>query len=117
MKTLKMFELRDSLIIRNLQNLSRSLVEIDDQAITACLHRSVCDFSYDVVASKPMFRENKCVEILVLSLIVNISCDLKEESDDLYQIIQKEILQYPENQQVVSKSLPDISKCFRGEQD
>lgn len=30
MKTLKMFELRDALIIRNLQNLSKSLVEIDD---------------------------------------------------------------------------------------
>ena len=30
MKTLKMFELRDELIIRNLQNLSKSLVEIDD---------------------------------------------------------------------------------------
>ena len=30
MKTLKMFDLRDELIIRNLQNLSKSLVEIDD---------------------------------------------------------------------------------------
>ena len=39
MKTLKMFELRDALIIKNLQNLSKSLIEIDDQAIIACLHK------------------------------------------------------------------------------
>lgn len=69
-----------------------------DQVIVACLHRSVCDFSYDVVASKAMFRENKCVEILVLSLIQNIVYDNKEESNDLFYLIQKEILQYPENQ-------------------
>lgn len=86
MKCLNMFELRDELIILHLKNISQILLynqyqmfdEMDTQLveiadITKCILRSLCDFSYDVVASKAIFRTNMGVEIFALALLQTIN--------------------------------------------
>lgn len=122
MKSLKMFELRDQMIIRHLKNVSKVLLEAPGESeleIERQLLRSVCEFSYDVVASKSKFRESKCVEILAVTLvhaIHNPECGLigvdssrmqvqdvrsLQESEkfkyDLLRIVSRDILQYKEN--------------------
>jgi hypothetical protein len=87
MKNLKMFELRDKLLIMHLQNISEILLSsesdgytylqelpnfVQNNDIAKCLLMSISEFSYDVVASKAIFRDNQCLEILVLTLIQNI---------------------------------------------
>ena len=47
---------------------------------------SISEFSYDVVASKTIFRDNHCLEILVLTLIQNIK---KLSDQDMTPVEQK----------------------------
>ena len=68
MKLLKMFELRDRLIIKHLKNLyeiaqkNNQEVQTSDyvsgEEMGAALLTSTSDFSFDVVSSKPTFKEH-----------------------------------------------------------
>jgi hypothetical protein len=73
---------------------------VQNNEIGKCLLGSICEFSYDVVASKAVFRDHSCVEILALTLIQNMKrspdTELTPAEDkletDLAYIVQKEIL-------------------------
>lgn len=70
MKKLRLLEQRDSLIMRQLQSAYKSLrgkrrTEYQDRLLL----RAVSSFSYETLASKPVFVENKCTEYLCLILL------------------------------------------------
>lgn len=78
-----MFELRDHLMVKHLINVSEIvLLETDISSnepnfeMTTSgrkeLIKSICDFSYDVLAVKQIFQESLCSEILVLTLIMSV---------------------------------------------
>jgi len=81
MKHLKMFELRDKLIIQHLTNVSEILlhyggnqIEMEDLHQLGCdgkrfLLKSVSEFSYDVLAAKTEFKESRCPQIICLTLL------------------------------------------------
>ena len=98
-------------------------MERDDEVdieIERYLLRSVCDFSYDVVASKPNFRENNCVEIMVILFICSVTNqdedtglldiigynDFIKFQNEIIAIIKSEILAYKENRQLMNKLFP-----------
>ena len=79
MKSLKMFELRDSLIVLHLNSVAELLLNSTNenevinennvhlsQENVLELFRSVSNFSYDVLAAKTKFKDNKCAEVIVL---------------------------------------------------
>jgi hypothetical protein len=79
MKQLKMFELRDQLLILHLRNVSEILLALNGESeneemplsneAKKFLLKSVSDFSYDVVAAKTKFKEALGTEIVALTLL------------------------------------------------
>jgi hypothetical protein len=117
MKFLKMFELRDNLIMLHLTNVSELLLSAGADSDNGqqpdanlsletqrYLLKSVCEFSYDVVASKTNFKEGKGACIVILTLLHFIQSEAsalgftEQESYkiklDLLTIVTRELLQY-----------------------
>ena len=60
-------------MVQHLINVSGVLIDDEKSAMTfeekRCLLQSVGEFSYDVVAAKTKFKESKCAEVIVLTLL------------------------------------------------
>ena len=71
MKDLKLLELRDILIIRQV---STTFLHIQNKTVfkpdDLVLLKAVCTFSYETLASKPIFSENFCTEYISLILLL-----------------------------------------------
>lgn len=65
---------------------------VQNNDIAKCLLMSISVFSYDVVASKAIFRDNHCLEILVLTLIQNIKKLSDSELTPLEQKFQTDLV-------------------------
>jgi hypothetical protein len=71
MKDLKLLELRDLLIIRQVSTtylhiLNKTVLKRDDLVLL----KAVCNFSFETLASKPVFAENLCAEYISLILLI-----------------------------------------------
>jgi hypothetical protein len=64
MKNLNLFEMRDDLIIRVIKYCGSS-----ETGASESLLQSLCGFSYETVASKAKFRENKCIDFIALIML------------------------------------------------
>lgn len=115
MKNLKMLELRDQMIVTHLTNVSELLIlashkEVKQVDAAKYLIKSVSDFSYDVVAVKPKFREHHCIEIIALTLLFFVQThdpclpmhlseqESQQVQEALFSIVFCEILQYSQNE-------------------
>ena len=111
MKDLKMLELRDQMIVTHLTNVSELLIraagkDVAQADVAKFLIKSVADFSYDVVAVKPKFREHHCIEIIALALLFFVQTrdpclpihmgeqESQKVQEALLSIVSCEILQY-----------------------
>ena len=97
MKDLKLLELRDLLIIRQVSTtylhiLNKSVLKHDELVLL----KAVCTFSFETLASKPIFAENLCTEYISLILLL-ISSPVQDNSlgeyrRDLRTRLQDEVL-------------------------
>lgn len=111
MKDLKLLEQRDLLILRHLYATFASLR--DKQSITQSdivMVSAVSSFSYETLASKPVFADNKGTEYLSLILLLVSECDdLTQAKLDLKSKLFDEVLQFDQNN---SELIGQLKTCL-----
>ena len=79
--------------------------------------KSICDFSYDVLAAKQMFQDNLCGEIFVLTLLFimkhqtpfNLSeQEAKKLKSDFLTILTQELMQYEKIKSCLEQTFPQF---------
>lgn len=130
MKYLKMFELRDQLIVDHLINVAEivltehELADRENLAISTQgkkeLLKSVSEFSYDVVAAKSMFQDNFGGEILVMVFLFVLKTpfnlseqECKKLQSELLTIISQELLQYKQISSFLGLTFPEFMTALQ----
>jgi len=113
-----MFEIRDDLMISIILECSNILLsqthsdspyqlvnlQISPSKIqTEMLLKTISSFSYETVASKPKFRDSRCIESIGLFI-----CRHPKARDRFRAIVKEEIMQYEENSKYLREELDSL---------